>query len=68
MTDPPMTTIGPNEAELAINKMRMEYRRRLGQSPYDALQIPYAEKSARLLAVYNAVPDHNIADAVLYSE
>ena len=67
LSNPPSTIIGPEDARLAINKMRMDYRRRLGQSPYDALQIPYSEKSARLLAVYNAVPDCNIPDAVLYS-
>jgi hypothetical protein len=42
------TVIGPEDATWAINKMRMDYRRRLGQSPFD-VQIPYSDKAKRLL-------------------
>ena len=65
--NPSATVIGPDDARVAINKMRREYRLRLGQSPYDLVQIPYAQKSARLLAVYGGAPDNDIPDPVLYS-
>ena len=61
------TVIGPEEATLAINKMRREYRMKLGQSPYDVNQISYSQKSARLLAVYRGEPDCDIPDPILYS-
>jgi hypothetical protein len=47
--------------------MRRDYRMRLGQSPYDARQLPYPEKATRLVAVYNGTPDSFVPDAVLYS-
>jgi hypothetical protein len=59
--------IGPDDAKAAVNKMRREYRMKLGQSPYDAHPIPYSDKSARLLAVYGGTPDSDIPDPVLYS-
>lgn len=65
--DSTATVIGPDDARVAINKMRRDYRMRLGQSPYDVSQIPYREKLARLLAVYGHVPDNDIPDPVLYS-
>jgi hypothetical protein len=65
--NPAATEIGPDDAKVAINKMRREYRMKLGQSPYDAHPIAYSEKSARLLAVYGGVPDSDIPDPVLYS-
>jgi hypothetical protein len=61
------TMIGPDDAKAAINKMRREYRMKLGQSPYDAHPIPYSEKWKQLLAVYNGNPDSDIPDPVLYS-
>ncbi len=67
LRNPPATAIGPEDATKAINKMRREYRMKLGQSPYDAEPIPYTEKSARLLAVYSDSPDNGIPDPVLYS-
>ena len=65
--DPIAAAVGTQEAGAAINKMRREYRMKLGQSPYDAEQIPYSDKLARLLAVYHDKPDHGIPDKVLYS-
>lgn len=65
--DPAATVIGPDDARAAVNKMRRDYRMKLGQSPYDAHPIPYSEKSARLLAVYGGTPDSDIPDPVLYS-
>jgi hypothetical protein len=60
-------TIGAGDVTAAINKMRREYRLKLGQSPYDANPILYAEKSVKLLAVYRKAPDSEIPDPVLYS-
>jgi hypothetical protein len=65
--NPTAPAIRPDDANAAISKMRWEYRMKLGQSPYDAHPIPYSEKSARLLAVYNRAPDSDIPDPVLYS-
>jgi len=65
--NPAATVIGPDDAKAAINKMRREYRMKLGQSPYDAHPIQYSEKTAKLLAVYGAAPDSDIPDPVLYS-
>jgi GTPase SAR1 family protein len=65
--NPAATLIGPDDAKAAVNKMRREYRMKLGQSPYDAHPIPYSDKSARLLAVYDGAPDSDIPDPVLYS-
>jgi hypothetical protein len=65
--NPAATLIGPDDAKAAINKMRREYRMKLGQSPYDAHPIPYSEKLVRLLAVYGGTPDSDIPDPVLYS-
>ena len=59
--------IGPDDAKAAVNKMRRDYRMKLGQSPYDAHPIPYSEKSARPLAVYGGAPDSDMPDPVLYS-
>lgn len=65
--NPTAAAIGPDDANAAISKMRWEHRMKLGQSPYDAHPIPYSEKSARLLAVYNRASDSDIPDPVLYS-
>jgi hypothetical protein len=65
--NPLATEIGPDDATSAIGAMRRDYRLRLGQSPYDHHTIPYAEKAARLLAVYNRAADYDVPDPVLYS-
>jgi hypothetical protein len=65
--NPDAALIGPEDAKAAVNKMRREYRMKLGQSPYDAQPIPYSEKSAKLVAVYNGAPDSDIPDRVLNS-
>ncbi len=67
LRNPPSAVIGPGNATVAINKMRREYRMKLGQSPYDAEQIPYSKKAERLIAVYADAPDNDIPDPVLYS-
>jgi hypothetical protein len=65
--DSTATVIGRDDATAAINKMRRDYRMKLGQSPYDAEQIPYADKWKRLLAVYQGAPDCDVPDPILYS-
>jgi hypothetical protein len=67
INDPSTVTIRHDDATTAINRMRREYLMRLGESPYDKDPIPYAEKWARLLAVYNGARDSRIPDRVLYS-
>jgi hypothetical protein len=65
--NPDAVRIEPYDANAAVNRMRQDYRKKLGQSPYDAAPIPYSEKFAKLLAVYNAIPDSDIPDPTLYS-
>src|SRR5579875_2113694 len=43
-------TIAQEDTTAAMNKMRNEYRMRLGQSPYDLAPITYPDKLAKLLA------------------
>ena len=58
--------IEERDARAAINRMRVEYLRRLGQSPYEA-EVSYEQKRAKLLAVYNSEPDNSVPDPILYS-
>ena len=60
-------SIAQENAAAAINKMRSEYRMRLGQSPYDQFPITYEDKLKKLLAVYQGAPDSEIPDPTLYS-
>jgi hypothetical protein len=59
--------IEPADVTVSINKMRRDYRMKLGQSPYDAEQIPYSKKSAILMAVYQETSESDIPDPALYS-
>jgi len=65
--NPDAVKIEGYDAEAAVNNMRRDYRMNLGQSPYDAAPIPYSEKFAKLVAVYNSSPDSDIPDPTLYS-
>ena len=67
LRNPPAAVIGPDDAQAAIATMRQDYRRRLGQSPYDQNPIVYPQKLDRLMAVYNSAPDNEVQDPVLYS-
>jgi hypothetical protein len=67
LRNPPAAVIGPDDAQAAIATMRQDYRRRLGQSPYDQNPIAYPQKLDRLMAVYNSTPDNEVQDPVLYS-
>ncbi len=67
LENPGATVIGPADTTAAINKMRRDYRMKLGESPYDAERIPYPEKWKKLLDVYRGAPNHDVPDRVLYS-
>jgi hypothetical protein len=55
------------DADSAIDNLRAEYLRRLGESPYDKERIVYDEKANRLLQIYNSDPNAKVPDAVLHS-
>jgi hypothetical protein len=59
--------IDSSDVDPAIDSLRTEYTRRLGDSPYDQEPIPYEEKAQRLLAIYNADQNTRIPDAVSYA-
>jgi hypothetical protein len=60
-------SIGEDECIAAIQANRRDYRRILGQSPYDSQSISYEEKLKKLLAVYSGDQDAQIPDLILYS-
>ncbi len=60
-------SIAEVDCAAAINSMRRDYRRKLGQSPYDPESITYEQKLQKLLAVYSSAPDSDIPDPALYS-
>lgn len=59
--------VGKPHADTVVNRLRLEYTRRLGESPFDKELVPYEQKAARLVKVYDNVPDAKIPDPVLYS-
>ncbi len=59
--------VGKRQAIVVIDRLRLDYTRLLGESPYDREQIPYQEKAERLVRIYGNEPDAKIPDAVLYS-
>ncbi len=67
LRNPPSKTIEAEDATKAINKMRWDYRMRLGQSPFDAEQIPYPIKAERLVAIYNGQLNRDVPDPAIYS-
>jgi hypothetical protein len=67
LRQPPGKKIDRSDADSAIDNLRTEYTRRLGDSPYDKDQIPYESKAERLVAIYNSDPNAAIPDTVLYS-
>jgi len=60
-------SIEAEDREFAINDKRLDYKRRLGDAPFNAQAISYDERVKRLLSVYNQEPGNGIADAHLYS-
>lgn len=67
LRQPPGKKIDRSDADSAIDSLRIEYTRRLGDSPYDKDQIAYEDKAKRLVAIYNSDPNAVIPDSVLYS-
>ncbi len=59
--------VGKRQAVAVVDRLRLDYTRRLGESPYDTEPIPYREKAERLVRIYGSQPDAEIPDAVLYS-
>jgi hypothetical protein len=67
LKDSDAKSIGEDECIAAIQANRRDYRRILGQSPYDSQSISYEEKLKKLLAVYSGDQDAQIPDLILYS-
>ena len=66
----PKGKIGPADAEAAINALRIEYLRRLGENIFDEEQttpITYEVKAQRLQEVYHSTRKPTVSDAALYS-
>jgi hypothetical protein len=61
------TTIATGDTDSAVNNLRSDYERRLGQSPYDADEIVYSDKSERMIKIYNGERDAQVTDPVVYS-
>jgi hypothetical protein len=59
--------IGEADVTSAIRELRNVYLRRLGQSPFDAAEVSYPDKAARLVGIYDNEPDASVPDKVLYS-
>jgi len=59
--------VNEGDAGRAINNLRTEYERSLGQSPYDVERITYDKKAERLVSIYHGHPDAKVPDPVLYS-
>ncbi len=62
--------IGRIDAASAINSLRTEYERRLGESPYDeekVNKITYDMKAERLKSIYDCDPVAKVPAPVLYS-
>lgn len=62
--------ISKADTDAAINNLRTEYERRLGESPYDeekVNKISYEMKAERLKSIYEADPVAKVPAPVLYS-
>jgi hypothetical protein len=59
--------INADDATGAIDNLRSNYERQLGQSPFDLDPIPYAEKDALLKRIYAGEKEVKIPNPVLYS-
>ena len=62
--------IGAADAAAAINSLRTEYERRLGESPFDeekVNKITYDMKAERLKSIYDCDPVAKVPAPVLYS-
>jgi hypothetical protein len=59
--------INAADATGAIDNLRSNYERQLGQSPFDIDPIPYAEKDALLKRIYAGKKEVKIPNPALYS-
>lgn len=59
--------IAAADVDAARVKLRTEYERRLGESPYDHDKIGYEEKARRLVAIYQRDPTADVPDAALHA-
>ncbi len=59
--------IGAADVDVAINGLRTDYKRRLGQSPYDQADVSYEKKADRLVKIYEGDPVADVTDPVLFS-
>lgn len=59
-------TIKADHVTVAINNLRTEYERRLGDNPFDKDEVTYEEKSQLLKRIYDQEPDAQIPNEVLY--
>lgn len=62
-----MRRITVADAQYAINRLRDEYRSRLGESPYNPYKVSYDEQRDALLAIYRNLPEAGIRDEALLS-
>ena len=58
--------IKESDVTKAMNKLRAEYRTRLGDDLQESTHIPYSEKAAKLMQIYKQKPDDQVPNAVLY--
>lgn len=61
-----LTRIMESDVSKAVDKLRDEYRARLGDDLHETTQIPYAEKAKKLMQLYTGEPDAQVPDKVLY--
>ena len=59
--------IAREDTNAAIVKLRSDYERRLGQSPYDPETISYQDKAELLVRIYNGEKVAQITSPALYS-
>lgn len=59
--------IEADDAGAAINGLRTEYERRLGESPFDDEKISYEAKAAKLVAIYSGEATASVPDAALHT-
>lgn len=60
-------SVASAHARAAIDRLRLEYTRRLGSGPFDPEEIPYEDKAKRLAQIYEGESSAAVPDAVLYS-
>jgi len=67
LREAPQGRIGEDDVSAAIQSLRTEYERRLGENPYETPQVSYEDKAKRLVRIYKNEPESDTTDAVLYS-